>query len=105
MGNLAALVASGICSAIASILLRIAGTHNVIPLPMRGLAIASYGAGFALYAVALKKIPLVIAYPSMVSVSIVVVTVFSVLAEQSVTGGQLAGVAVILTGVWLLTWK
>ncbi|MEI5996845.1 EamA family transporter [Paraburkholderia bengalensis] len=103
--NYAALVASGLFGAIASILLRLAGTHEAAGLLLRGLAIVSYGAGFVLYALSLKRIPLTIAYPLMVAVSIISVAIFSAIVEQNVTWRQVSGATIILAGVWVLTWK
>lgn len=103
--NYAALVAGGIFGAVASILLRIAGAHDFSPLLMRCFAIASYGAGFVFYALALKRIPLTVAYPLMVAVSIICVAIFSAAVEHNVTGRQLVGATIILAGVWVLTWK
>lgn len=103
--NYAALIASGLFGAIASIFLRIAGHHETSALLLRGLAIASYGAGFVLYAISLKRVPLTVAYPLMVGVSIITVAIFSAIVEHNVTSRQVAGSAIVMAGILVLTWK
>jgi hypothetical protein len=41
----------------------------------------------------------------MVAVTILLVTTFSAVADQSVTGRQLGGAVVIMIGVWLIVGK
>jgi small multidrug resistance pump len=103
--NYFALVASGLFGAIASIFLRAAGHHETSAMLLRGMAIASYGAGFVLYAISLKRIPLTVAYPLMVGVSIITVAIFSAVVEHNVTSRQVAGAAIVMAGIWILTWK
>jgi drug/metabolite transporter (DMT)-like permease len=110
MGNFVALIASGVCSALASILLRVAGTHNVTWLPfgsigLRIVAIGAYGVGFVLYAIALRKVPLTIAYPLMVAVTFIGVAAFSVAVEHIFTGRQMIGAAAVFIGILFLVWK
>ncbi|WP_186084046.1 small multidrug resistance protein [Burkholderia gladioli] len=104
------IIASGIFGGIASVLLRIAalkgialGESSVLPWLMRGAAVAAYGAGFILYALALRRTTLGIAYPTMVAVSMIVVLSFTALHENLLRPVQAAGAFVILIGVWMLT--
>lgn len=102
------LVASGTFGGLASILLRLAalegGSAAVgASLILRGAAVGSYGVGFLLYAVALRKVNLGSAYPLMVAISILVVLAFTALHEQTLRPAQVAGALVILAGIWLVT--
>ncbi|WP_408380438.1 SMR family transporter [Paraburkholderia caledonica] len=96
--NYATLVASRLFGAIASILLRLAANHESAGVVLRGPAIFSYGPGFVFYALSLKRIPLTIAYPLMVGVSIISVTTFSAFGEENVRSRQMCG-APITAGV------
>lgn len=107
------LLLSGSCSALASILLRLAGRvpadNGVLllsfatrPLLYRFGAICAYGAGFFLYAIALKRVELSIAYPLMVAVTILEITLFSVALGEGASLRTLTGVALLLVSVLLL---
>lgn len=104
-----AMVASGLFGGLASILLRLAALQTVSTLPsftpllLRSAAIGSYGIGFVLYALALRKATLGTAYPLMVAVSILVVLAFTALYEHVLKPTQAIGALVILIGVWLVT--
>ncbi|TDN69869.1 small multidrug resistance protein [Paraburkholderia sp. BL10I2N1] len=104
------LIASGTLSGLASVLLRLAALRAAtasagewMPILFRAAALGSYGVGFVLYALALRKANLGVAYPLMVAVSILVVLTFTVLHEHVLKPTQLVGAAVILGGVWLVT--
>lgn len=108
--SLIALIASGMLSGLASALLRLAALRATapsagewVPLMLRMAAMGSYGIGFVLYALALRKASLGLAYPLMVGVSILVVLVFTALHEQALRPTQIAGAAAILMGIWLVT--
>jgi multidrug transporter EmrE-like cation transporter len=107
------LLLSGSCSALASILLRLAGKmpaeNGVLllsfatrPLLYRFGAICAYGAGFVLYAIALKRVELSIAYPLMVAVTILEITLFGVALGEGASLRTLTGVALLLVSVLLL---
>ena len=105
------LVLSGTCSAAASILLRVAGQSAVDrgitlvglpqPLLLRLLAIGAYGLGFLLYAASLKKLDLGVAYPVMVTI-----TLLELFAYNAVVGGITArmalGATFLVFGLFLL---
>jgi len=102
---------SGTCSASASILLRIAArvdndpslfATGGRPLLYRLAAIAAYGAGFGLYALALKRVELSVAYPLMVAVTILEILVFGVVAGEAVSPRIVAGAGFLLISVLLL---
>ncbi len=99
------LVLAGFLGGVASILLRVAalaeGGAFWVPLLLRGLALLSYGAGFALYAVALRRTSLATAYPLMVAASVLVVLVFSALHEQTFKASQAIGALAVVVGVWV----
>lgn len=108
--SLIALIVSGTLSGLASVLLRLAALRDAassagewVPLLFRTAAMGSYGIGFVLYALALRKASLGLAYPLMVGVSILVVLAFTALHEQVLRPTQLAGAAVIFIGIWLVT--
>lgn len=104
-----ALIASGVLSGLASVLLRLAALRGgVLSIDERTsllfplAAIGSYGIGFVLYAFALRKTSLDVAYPLMIAVSMLVVQVFTAVNEQALKPMQLIGALVILGGVWLV---
>lgn len=108
--SLIALIASGMLSGLASVLLRLAALRAAapssgewVPLLLRAAAMGSYGIGFVLYALALRKASLGLAYPLMVAVSILVVLAFTALHEQVLKPTQIAGATAIFIGVWLVT--
>ncbi|KAA1009771.1 ligand-binding protein SH3 [Paraburkholderia panacisoli] len=107
------LLLSGSCSALASILLRLAGkmpadngafllSFATRPLLYRFGAIGAYGAGFVLYAIALKRVELSIAYPLMVAVTILEITLFGAALGEGASLRTLTGVALLLVSVLLL---
>lgn len=107
--NLLVVIASGCFGGVASVLLRLAALKEIAsleaslsPLALRGLAVVAYGAGFLLYAVALRKSTLSAAYPLMIATSILVVMIFTAVYERHFVSGQVWGAAVILVGIWLL---
>ncbi|MGU7785227.1 small multidrug resistance protein [Burkholderia sp. PU8-34] len=104
------IIASGIFGGLASVLLRVAalkgialGESSVLPWMARGAAIGAYGIGFVLYAIALRKATLGVAYPTMVAIALLVVLLFTALHEQLLRPMQAAGALVILIGVWMVT--
>lgn len=109
--NWVIVVASGFFGGLASILLRIAalkgvtlGESSILPWIARGVAVGAYGAGFVLYAIALRKTTLGVAYPTMVAISMLVVLSFTALHEHLLQPMQAVGAVVILIGVWMVTW-
>lgn len=107
------LLISGSCSATASVLLRIAAQYSLAgdslaallfarPTLMRGAAIGAYGVGFVLYALALKRIELSIAYPVMVAVTVTEIFVYSLWAGDAPTLRTVTGAALLVAGIWLL---
>ncbi|MBN3787929.1 small multidrug resistance protein [Burkholderia sp. Ac-20353] len=103
-------IASGIFGGLASVLLRIAalkgialGESSALPWIARGAAIGAYGIGFVLYAIALRKTTLGVAYPTMVAISMLVVLSFTALYEHLLKPLQAVGAVVVLIGVWMVT--
>jgi small multidrug resistance pump len=107
------LIASGIMSALASVLLRIAGqipeaTATTVaaltstPMLLRVAAIAAYGVGFILYALALRRIELSVAYPLMVGVAILAIFVYGLAGGDAVTLKSVIGAILIFSGILLL---
>ncbi|WP_423394299.1 small multidrug resistance protein [Burkholderia sp. LMG 21824] len=103
-------IASGAFGGLASLLLRVAalkgvalGESSLLPWIVRGAAVGAYGIGFVLYAVALRKTSLGIAYPVMVATSMLVVLAFTALHEHLLRPMQAVGAVVILIGVWMVT--
>ncbi|CAB3727264.1 DMT family transporter [Paraburkholderia rhynchosiae] len=104
---------SGTCSALASILLRLAGqvvvSSDVLVLGMNGRpllyrlgAIGAYGAGFAFYALALRRVQLSVAYPLMVAVTILEIVMFGVASGETISPRIVAGAGLLLVSVILL---
>ncbi|WP_175944835.1 MULTISPECIES: SMR family transporter [unclassified Caballeronia] len=107
------LLLSGTCSALASILLRLAGTlpasgHALVfgmeprALIYRLGAIGAYGAGFVLYALALRRVELSVAYPLMVAVTILEIMLFGVVLGEAMSLRTLAGATLLIASVLLL---
>jgi small multidrug resistance pump len=108
------LLISGSCSALASILLRVASQYPAIgasdvvtlvlarPNVMRAAALGAYGIGFLLYALALKRVELSVAYPVMVAVTVVELFLFSLWNGDGLSMKTISGAALLVVGVWLL---
>ena len=108
------LLLSGTCSALASILLRVAGQVTAVqsdalilgfagrPLILRLAAIGAYGAGFAFYALALKRVELSVAYPLMVAVTILEILLFGFVSGEVISLRTVAGAVLLLASVLLL---
>ncbi|SAL66380.1 small multidrug resistance protein [Caballeronia arvi] len=107
------LVLSGTFSALASVLLRFAGKlpgngeallfgMAARPLAYRLAAIGAYGAGFVLYALALRRMELSIAYPLMVAVTILEIMAFGALSGEAMSMRTLAGATMLIASVVLL---
>lgn len=107
------LISSGIMSALASVLLRIAGqmpevsattvaTLTSTPTLLRAGAIAAYGLGFVLYALALRRIELSVAYPLMVGVAILAIFLYGLAGGDAVTAKSVLGAILIFSGILLL---
>jgi len=107
------LILSGACSVVASVALKIGGSatkdggvallsmNSLVPY---GIAIGSYGLGFALYAAALRELDLSLAYPLMVAIAIIGVMTYGLLfGNESVTICRGIGAALIATGVFFVT--
>lgn len=107
-----ALLASGLLSGLASILLR----HAAVMLPgkdttalsfdqpvvLRALAVVCYGVGFLAYAYSLNRLTITLAYPIMISVTVVTVVLFAVLTGETLGLRQGLGIALLTVGIWLL---
>lgn len=110
------LFGAGTMSAVASILLRIAAQYNgkliastitlaslsSFPSLLRLCAIGAYGCGFVLYAAALKRVQLSMAYPLMVGTTIVGLILYDLVAHQGLTAKTAAGSALLMVGVALI---
>ena len=102
---------SGTCSALASVLLRVSSQMGGIgslaglmttPNLLRLAAIAAYGAGFVLYALALKRIELNIAYPLMVGIAILEIFGYGLIGGETVSVRTAFGAALIMGGIVLI---
>ena len=102
---------SGTCSALASVLLRVSGQMGGVgslaglmttPNLLRLAAIAAYGAGFVLYALALKRIELNIAYPLMVGIAILEIFGYGLIGGEAVSVRTAIGAALIMGGIFLI---
>ena len=70
------------------------------PATLVGLAL--YGAATVLYMIAIRRIPITVAFPS-ISVSYVVILAMGVIVfGEGLTVGKVAGTALIMGGVWML---
>ncbi|HEU4709685.1 MAG TPA: hypothetical protein VFS17_10265 [Methylophilaceae bacterium] len=106
------LISSGIMSALASVLLRIAAKMPEVaatsfaltstPMLLRGAAIGAYGLGFILYALALRRIELSVAYPLMVGVAILAIFLYGIAGGDAVTIKSVIGAILIFSGILLI---
>jgi multidrug transporter EmrE-like cation transporter len=111
------LFAAGTLSAVASVLLRVAGTLNTAvpsdgllslatlfsaPMLLRFGAIGAYGGGFVLYAIALKRVELSLAYPLMVGITILELFGYGLFVGEAVTVKTMAGAALLAIGIYLI---
>lgn len=107
------LLLSGTFSAIASILLRIAGRSAggfspaaiaLLDRPMlfRLAALCAYGLGFICYAVSLKRIELSVAYPLMVGIAVLEIFVFGYFNHEALTLRSAAGAGCLMLAMVLL---
>jgi small multidrug resistance pump len=108
------LLLSGTFSAVASILLRVAGQIVVVqgdvliaglagrPLFLRMAAMGAYGAGFLFYALALRRVELSVAYPLMVAVTMLEILLFGFVSGEAISLRTLAGAALLFASVLLL---
>lgn len=104
---LAFIFVSSICAATASILLRLDGTGSFSwQFPLGSLlpklaALGVYGIGFLFYALALKTTQVRIAYPIMVSMTVIGLFVWSAVFESAPDLRSALGIALILTGIFV----
>ena len=95
------------CAATASVVLRLDGTGAFpIQLPysnilLKVLALGAYGVGFLFYALALRVTEVRIAYPVMVSMTVVQLFIWSAIFESTPDIKGVLGIALILTGIFL----
>ncbi len=65
-------------------------------------AVACFGLGFFIYTYALMRTHLSVAYPIVVSLTFVMLTIISALYfKEQITPWQIVGISVILCGVWI----
>ncbi|NMU89195.1 ligand-binding protein SH3 [Achromobacter ruhlandii] len=107
------LALSALCSVIASVALKV-GAHNAMNsegvlrtfgglLPY-AIAIGAYGMGFGLYALALRKLELSLAYPLMVAISIAGVVAYGIFfGNEAVTSVRVIGAVLIAVGIFFLS--
>ena len=101
---------AGVASAAATYLLRMSHLQAALsenPSMTRfmylGAAVASYGIGFVLYALALRRLPISFAYPFMTACTIILVALVGAYFLQEPIGVlKLCGFALMLCGVFLL---
>ncbi|HYL48352.1 MAG TPA: EamA family transporter [Stellaceae bacterium] len=81
------------------------GTPNFVAQVTNGFTIvgvAFYGAAAILYLIAIRKIPLSIAYPSVAVSYVVVAVVAHFFWDETLTAGKVIAILLILAGVALL---
>lgn len=69
------------------------------------LGIAFFGVNVFFYSRALKDIPLVVAYPILIGISVSLVAIFAVFfLKERFSSAHLAGIALVIVGVSCLAW-
>ncbi|RFU47454.1 ligand-binding protein SH3 [Paraburkholderia sp. DHOC27] len=107
------LFVSGLCSALASVLLRMASQYGAVhgdladlvlsrPTMMRVGALGAYGIGFVLYAIALRRVELSVAYPLMVGTTVILLFLFSLMSGAGLSPRTVGGAALLMAGIWFL---
>ena len=104
------LVISTFCNAIGSVLVKVAsmGNYNTklgiyISWPFM-IAVFLFGTNLLFYAQAIKEIPLYIAYPIVVGITIIIITFFSSYFYQSkIQIHEISAVVLILIGITILS--
>jgi small multidrug resistance pump len=110
------LLGAGLLSACASILLRVAAQYSgpvvagtgtlawllAWPSLLRLGALICYGGGFALYAVALRRIQLSMAYPLMVGTAVIALLVYDFVTHEGLSAKTAAGAALLMAGIALI---
>lgn len=98
---------SSVCAASASVLLRLDGT-GALPnhflfanIAFKIVALGAYGVGFLFYMLALAKTEVRIAYPVMVSMTVIQLFIWSAVMESTPDFKALVGIFFILTGIFL----
>lgn len=70
--------------------------------PATLVGLVFYGAATVCYMIAIRRIPITVAFPS-ISVSYVVILAMGVIVfGESLTVGKVVGTALIMSGVWML---
>ena len=105
-----AIAANAAASALVkSATIRLAGSYGLASLVGNGhlvLAVVFYGAAFALYALALTRMPLNVAQPIITSGTILVVGLMSSAAFQELfSWPQLCGYGLVVIGIGLIGWS
>lgn len=103
---------SAFCSVFASIALKLGAGANINRttsfLSLNEIiyyvtAVGAYGVGFILYAVALRRLDLSLAYPMMVAIAVLgVISYGQFFGNEAITSTRLLGATLIAVGVFLL---
>jgi small multidrug resistance pump len=102
------LVASGTCGAIASVLLKVAApisdsiSESLPGILTYGAAVVVYGLGFVMYAIALKRLPLTLAYPVMIATTMIEVWAWGLYSGEPLLLRGVLGAGLIVLGAWLI---
>jgi len=77
---------------------------NFLNHPVVWAGIVSFAFGLILGYIAVTRMAITIAYPASVGMHIIIVFLFgTMLLDESVTAFKMAGVFLIMTGIWLLS--
>lgn len=98
---------AGLASALASLFIKIAHQHGTLgqarPLAWMAGAGMAYVLGFAAYTLALRKLPVSLAYPVMVAMTMVLLVGFGyAFLEEPLALRKLIGIGIVAVGVFVL---
>ena len=104
-GGIAWCALAGMASCGATLLIKQSHSHEgTMRLVVLGMALATYGIGFVTYALALKNLPVNLAYPVMTGFTMLCIAGASALfLQEPLTVTQILGMALIAAGAVLVT--
>jgi multidrug transporter EmrE-like cation transporter len=104
-GGIAWCALAGMASCGATLLIKQSHSHaGMMRFLVLGMALATYGIGFVTYALALKNLPVNLAYPVMTGFTMLCIALASALfLHEPLTLTKLLGMALIAAGAILVT--
>lgn len=101
---------AGIASTVATYLMRVSSLESGVAtffslqrLMYLGAAVGAYGIGFIFYSLALRKLPMSLAYPVMTAMTMLMIAlVGAVVLQESMGMMKILGIALLVLGAFLV---